>query len=252
MMQTSENTAPKLQRDYLLHKRLQRLVGEAVKDFGLIEPEDRILIGLSGGKDSLALLDLMGERMKRSNGYFSLEAVHVRMSNIQYESDTSYLEQKAAAWGVPFHVVETGFEADRNEKRTPCFLCSWNRRKTLFSVAQNLGCTKIALGHHQDDILNTALMNLTFNGSFSTMSVRISMRKFPLTIIRPLARIAESELREWADLKQYMPVKKVCPFDKVSNRTEIQKVTEQMALVNPDYRQNLWHALLKAGALIEE
>ena len=93
MMQTSENTAPKLQRDYLLHKRLQRLVGEAVKDFGLIEPEDRILIGLSGGKDSLALLDLMGERMKRSNGYFSLEAVHVRMSNIQYESDTSYLEQ---------------------------------------------------------------------------------------------------------------------------------------------------------------
>ena len=148
-MQTSENTAPKLQRDYLLHKRLQRLVGEAVKDLGLIEPEDRILIGLSGGKDSLALLDLMGERMKRSNGYFSLEAVHVRMSNIQYESDTSYLEQKAAAWGVPFHVVETGFEADRNEKRTPCFLCSWNRRKTLFSVAQNLGCTKIALGHHQ-------------------------------------------------------------------------------------------------------
>lgn len=251
MKATSENIAPKLQRDYLLHKRLQHLVGEAIKDFDLIETNDRVLIGLSGGKDSLALLDLMGERMKRSNGKFSLEAVHVRMKNIQYESDTSYLEQKAAEWGIPFHVVETGFDVDRKEKRTPCFLCSWNRRKTLFTVAQNLGCTKIALGHHQDDILNTALMNLTFNGSFSTMPVRISMKKFQMTIIRPLARITERELVEWAEVKHYLPVKKICPFDKVSNRTEIQKVTEQMRMINPDFRQNIWHALQKAGALIE-
>lgn len=119
MKATSENIAPKLQRDYLLHKRLQHLVGEAIKDFDLIETNDRVLIGLSGGKDSLALLDLMGERMKRSNGKFSLEAVHVRMKNIQYESDTSYLEQKAAEWGIPFHVVETGFDVDRKEKELP-------------------------------------------------------------------------------------------------------------------------------------
>lgn len=251
MKVTTESVAPKLRREYLLHKRLQRLVGEAIKDFSLLEPNDRVLIGLSGGKDSLALLDLLGERMKRSNHYFTLEAVHVRMKNIHYESDVSYLQDKAAEWGIPFHVVETGFEVDRKEKRSPCFLCSWNRRKTLFTMAQDLGCTKIALGHHQDDILNTALMNLTFNGTFSTMPVKISMRKFSMTIIRPLAKIVEKELIEWAEMKQYVSVKKQCPYDKASNRTEIQKVTEQLALVNPEYRQNLWHALLKAGALVE-
>lgn len=72
-----------------------------------------------------------------------------------------------------------------------------------------------------------------------------------MTIIRPLARITERELVEWAEVKHYLPVKKICPFDKVSNRTEIQKVTEQMRMINPDFRQNIWHALQKAGALIE-
>ena len=241
----------KLQPEYQLHKRLQRQLGEAIKEFSLIEKGDRILIGLSGGKDSLALLDLLGERMARSNHYFTIEAMHVRMRNIHYTSDTSYLQAQCKKWDIPFHVVETGFEPDRNAKRTPCFLCSWNRRKTLFNEAQRLHCNKIALGHHQDDILRTALMNLTFNGTFSTMPVRISMRKFCMTIIRPLARMAEDDLKSWAAMQHYHPVDKVCPFDGVSNRTNIQQVTAALATLTPNYRNNLWHALLKAGALIE-
>ena len=81
----------KLQPEYKLHKRLQRLMGDAIKEFSLIKKDDHILIGLSGGKDSLALLNLLGERMSRSNNYFRLEALHVRMNNIDYKSDTSYL-----------------------------------------------------------------------------------------------------------------------------------------------------------------
>ena len=242
----------KLQPEYKLHKRLIHQMSDACKDFGLIKQGDRILIGLSGGKDSLALLDLLGERMKHSNHFFEIEALHVRMSNIHYSSDISYLQAQADKWDIPFHLIETGFEADRNPKRTPCFLCSWNRRKVLFGQAQALGCNKIALGHHKDDILRTALMNMTFNGSFSTMPVRISMQKFHMTIIRPLAYCLEEDLREWAKLQKYQPVNKACPFDGASNRTNIQQATAELEKLSPDYRHHLWHALLKAGALTEE
>ncbi len=235
-----------------LRRKLQKRVGEAMKDFRLIERGDRILIGLSGGKDSLALLDLLGERMARSNGYFAVEALHVRMRNIHYASDTTYLQQQCERWNIPFHCVETGFEPDRNERRTPCFLCSWHRRKVLFSLAQQLGCNKIALGHHQDDLLRTALMNLTFNGTFSTMAARMEMRKFRMTVIRPLACTPEAELRQWAAVQEYRPVEKVCPHDTASNRTHIGTVVEALERLNPDSRHSLWHALKKAGALVEE
>lgn len=241
----------KLTERYKLHRRLQRLLGEAITEFGMIEANDKLLLGLSGGKDSLALLDLLGERMQKSNRFFAVEALHVRMRNIKYESDTSYLEQKAARWGIPFDVVEAGFEPDRDAKRTPCFLCSWNRRKVLFTQAQQRGCNKIALGHHQDDILRTALMNMAFNGSFSTMPAKIAMRKFPVTIVRPLAKMVESDLARWALINEYRPVCKVCPYDKESNRTNVLAVTDALGGLNPDYRRSLWHALFKSGALEE-
>lgn len=197
------------------------------------------------------MLDLMGERMQRSNHFFTLEAAHIRMRNIHYESDATYLQERAARWEIPFHLVETGFEEDRNAKRTPCFLCSWNRRKALFELAKQLDCRKIALGHHQDDLLRTALMNLTFNGTFSTMAAKLTMRKFPMTIIRPLAKIEEADLKLWAEMQHYEPVKKVCPYDVASNRARIQEVTAALEKLNPDYRRHLWHALVKAGALAE-
>lgn len=243
---------PKLSPKYQLHKRLHKQMRDAIKEFSLIQKEDKILLGLSGGKDSLTLLDLLGENMAHSNHYYSIEAIHIKVKQVDYQSDLSYLQQCADRWNIPFHVLEIDFEADRNEKRTPCFLCSWNRRKVLFETAQKLHCNKIALGHHQDDILRTALMNITFNGEFATMPARITMQKFPITIIRPLAKIKEEDIRTWASIREYQSLKKVCPFDNQSNRTHIEQVTEALEKVNPNYRTNLWHALLKAHALIEE
>lgn len=245
-------TSPNIGDTRTLRRKLQKRVGEAVKEFHLIDRGDRILVGLSGGKDSLALLDLLGERMARSNGYFAVEALHVRMRNIHYVSDASYLQEQCAWWNIPFHCVETGFEPDRNERRTPCFLCSWHRRKTLFAEAQRLGCNKIALGHHQDDLLRTALMNLTFNGTFSTMSAKMEMRKFCMTVIRPLACVREDDLRQWAQAQCYRPVEKVCPYDTASNRTRIATAMQVLETLNPDCRYSLWHALKKVGALVEE
>lgn len=242
----------KLRPEYRLHKRLMRQMGEAIREFQLISEGDRVLIGLSGGKDSLALLQLLGEMMVHTNRRFHMAALHVKMRGVDYLTDTSYLQEQCDRWGIPLLVRETEMPTDENHKRTPCFLCSWNRRKVLFRVAQEEGYNKIALGHHQDDILRTAVMNLSFNGTFSTMPVRLSMRKFPVSIIRPLAKMQEADLREWASIQHFQPVKKVCPHDQQSHRTSVGEVMDALQAFSPEYRQSLWHALVKAGCLVEE
>ena len=229
-----------------------RALYRGVRKYALIAPGDRILLGLSGGKDSLALLELLGEMRKRLNRSFSIEAVHVRMSNVEYLSDTDYLADFSIQHEAGFHVIERSFGPDRKANRTPCFLCAWHRRKALFDAAQQMGCAKIALGHHRDDILRTALMNLAFNGSFSTMPVRLRMRKFPVEMIRPLALIGETDLRLWASVRKYRPVEKQCPYESASNRTQVEGVANAFGQLNDGYKQSLWHALDKSGALVED
>ena len=235
-----------------LHSKILRCFREGVKEFQLVTPSDSILIGLSGGKDSLALLDFMGDMLRRSNNGFTLHALHVRMKGVDYQTDTNYLREQCERNKINFHERLVSFESDRNEKRTPCFLCSWNRRKTLFEVAQELGCNKIALGHHQDDILHTALMNLSYSGSFSTMPCKLKMQKMPLTIIRPLCKVREALLKEWAVVAEYQPLVKLCPHERASKRTEVSELFEQLEVQNPEFRASLWNALQKEGKLIEE
>ena len=189
-----------------LEHRLKERFVKAMATYHLIEDDDRILVGLSGGKDSLLLTELLANRAKIDHPRFSVEALHVRMENIQYETDTSYLQQFCDEQGVKLHLRTTRFEIgeetvndarDARRQKQPCFLCSWMRRKEMFNLAQELGCNKIALGHHQDDMLHTALMNLTFQGRFDTMPARLKMHKMPLTIIRPLCLIEEADIKAY-------------------------------------------------------
>lgn len=231
--------------------RIQRRLREAIHQYELIAPDDSVLIGLSGGKDSLALVALLGTLRQHYNRNFRLEAIHIKMANIKYEADFSFLSDFCAQYEVPFRLVETEFTPDKNEKRTPCFLCSWTRRKRLFEYAQREGFNNIALGHHQDDILKTAMMNLTYSGSFSTMPVRLKLDKMPLTIIRPLCLQHEDDLRNLAQIEGFEPLKKECPYDHESTRTSIDEVLTTMQRLNPESRHSLWHALEKAGKLVE-
>ena len=167
-------------------RRIERRFNKGVVQYNLIEEGDKILIGLSGGKDSLALIELLGRRARIFKPRFSVVAVHVVMKNIPYQSNLEYLRAHAETFGVPLVVYETSFDPSTDTRKSPCFLCSWNRRKALFTVAKEQGCNKIALGHHMDDILETLLMNLTYQGAFSTMPPRLVMKKFDMTIIRPM------------------------------------------------------------------
>ena len=244
-----------------LEHRLKERFVKAMATYHLIEDDDRILVGLSGGKDSLLLTELLANRAKIDHPRFSVEALHVRMENIQYETDTSYLQQFCDEQGVKLHLRTTRFEIgeetvndarDARRQKQPCFLCSWMRRKEMFNLAQELGCNKIALGHHQDDMLHTALMNLTFQGRFDTMPARLRMRKMPLTMIRPLCLIEEADIKAYAEMKGYQKQKKICPYETDSHRTDIKRLYDEIEQMNPEARYSIWRALNAENKLIEE
>ena len=139
----------------------------------------------------MALVEFLGRRSKIFKPKFQLMVAHVVMKNIPYHSDQDYLQSCAARYDIPFILHETQFDASTDTRKSPCFLCSWTRRKALFEIAKEHQCNKIALGHHQDDILETLLMNMTHQGSFGTMPPKLTMSKFAMEIIRPDFKISQ-------------------------------------------------------------
>ena len=280
-----------------LEEKLWKTFNKALGQYQLIDEDDKILVGLSGGKDSLFLLEMLARRQHILKPRFTLEALHVRMTNVQYETDTTYLQSFCDHIGVPLHIITTSFSptptaeasvsadaavpsgapvptsapvpadagvptagpvpavstagAIAGSKKPACFLCSWQRRKQLFNLAQELNCTKIAFGHHQDDIIHTALMNLTFQGHFSTMPAKLKMRKMPLTIIRPLCLCQEDDIRQYAEEHHYEKQIQLCPYEHDTNRTTAQTLFQHMQQLSKEARYSIWHALESDEKLVE-
>ncbi|WP_297678251.1 ATP-binding protein [uncultured Bacteroides sp.] len=224
-------------------RRIEKRFSKGVVEYGLIEDGDNILVGLSGGKDSLALVELLAKRARIYKPRFSVVVAHVVMKNIPYQSDMAYLKEYVESWGLPFVLYETEFDASTDTRKSPCFLCSWNRRKALFTIAKEHGCNKIALGHHMDDILETLLMNITFQGTFSSMPPCLVMKKFDMTIIRPMCLVHESDLAALALLRGYRKQVKNCPYEEQSHRSDMKEVLCQLEAMNPEARYSLWGSM---------
>ncbi|MDR0892803.1 MAG: tRNA 2-thiocytidine biosynthesis TtcA family protein [Mediterranea sp.] len=224
-------------------RRIERRFSKGVMQYGLIAEGDKILVGLSGGKDSLALVELLGRRARIYKPRFSVVAAHVVMRNIAYQSDTEYLRRHCEAYGIPFISYETSFDPDTDHRKSPCFLCSWNRRKALFTIAKEQGCNKIALGHHMDDILATLLMNITYQGAFGTMPPLLLMKKFDMTLIRPMCLVHEADLIEMAALRGYRKQVKNCPYESGSSRSEMRDILRRLEAMNPEARYSLWGSM---------
>ena len=221
---------------------------KACAEYGLIADGDHILVGLSGGKDSLALVELLGKRAQIYKPRFRVTALHVRVKERAYETDLSYLESFCAEVKVPLVVRDTEIgeivEGQKSKvESNPCFLCSWYRRKALFDVAQEMGCNKIALGHHRDDLIETLLMNLLYQGAFATMPPILQMDKMPLQIIRPLCLIDEAELVAYAAERGYRKQAKLCPFEHVSSREKVKGLLAQIKAMNPESMDSLYGAM---------
>lgn len=193
-------------------------IGKAIADYNLIEDKDKILVAVSGGKDSLSLLKLLAERKKWAPVNYELIAMHV-------ESDYECGDREYPRWlkkffkenGVKHHFEKIRLLKGKTKKRS-CFWCSWNRRKALFLAAERLGCNKVALGHHMDDIIETLLLNLFYHGEFSAMKARQELFEGKIVIIRPLCYVEESYLRRFSKESGFVAQPQRCGNADMSKR----------------------------------
>lgn len=226
-----------------IYRKIQKQFNRATKEYSMFADGDKILVALSGGKDSLTLLQLMSERSRIFKPSISIVAAHVTMVNIPYKTNIQSLQEFCEGLGIELHIAESSFDSSTDKRKSPCFLCSWNRRKALFTLAQELGCNKIALGHNMDDFIETMLMNITFQGAFSAMAPVMEMDKFPISIIRPLCLVNESDIEAYALESQFPPQIKNCPFENDSNRKAMKDLLAHLESLNPDARYNLWGSM---------
>jgi len=188
-----------------LQKRLRRLVGQAIGDFGLIEAGDRVMVCLSGGKDSYGLLDILLSLKDRAPLAFDIVAVNIDQKQPGFPAHVlpDYLDAR----GVPFHIAEQDTYSTVKrlipEGATMCSLCSRLRRGVLYRVAGELGATKIALGHHRDDLLATFFLNLFFGGKLKTMQPKLVSDDGRHVVIRPLAYVRERDLARYAQARAF-------------------------------------------------
>lgn len=224
-------------------ERIQRQFNKACVDYHLLEDGDRILLALSGGKDSLELCRLMARRARIFRPKIEVEAAHVVMDNIPYETDRSYLQRFCDDLGIKLHLLHSRFDESTDPRKTKCFLCAWNRRKTLFQFAGANGFNKVALGHHQDDILTTWLMNVTFEGNTGTMQPKLQMEHYNLQIIRPLCLVQEAWIKEVALQEGFEKQKTPCPYEEVTRRSDMNRIFHQLEQLNPEARHSMWKAI---------
>ena len=226
---------------YLLF--IQKTVGRAINRYGMIKAGDRIAVGISGGKDSIVLLETLALRRKRIPIHYELSAMHIHVKNVTDEIDLDYYTDLCKDLDVTFHQRSIEVDLDRDPKKSVCFVCSWHRRKELFCMVKESGCTRLALGHHMDDAIETLFLNMTFNSSISSMPPKLSMFDGEFDIIRPLILLTEKEVERYARIRSFPVKNSVCRYGSATRRAEMKRIVYEFVKMNRKAKKNIFTAM---------
>jgi tRNA 2-thiocytidine biosynthesis protein TtcA len=225
-------------------KEIKRLSGKAISQQNMIRHGDHVLVAISGGKDSLALLWILRERLKRIPISYQITAVHVDPGF--GGNATALIESFFTSNGFDYKIIESdiGPRAHGAENwENPCFLCSRMRRKLLFEMADALGCNRIALGHHKDDIIETLFLNIFYGASISTMLPVQELFGGKLVLIRPLYLLDEDLIRRYAEKMDFPKIRLNCPSAGATKREDIKNMLNGFYRKNRKIKGNIFHAL---------
>jgi tRNA 2-thiocytidine biosynthesis protein TtcA len=230
-MQSTTSLTPKQQFEAnKLTKRLRRLAGQAIADYSMIESGDKVMVCLSGGKDSYGLLDILLRLRENSPVPFELVAFNLDQKHPGYPAQV--LPDYLKSIGVPFHIAEQDTYSTVKrvipEGKTMCSLCSRLRRGVIYRVAGEIGATKIALGHHRDDIVNTLFLNMFFGGKMKAMSPKLVSDDGKHVVIRPLAYVEEADLEAYAAYREFP----IIPCDLCGSQDNLQRQQVKQMLID--------------------
>ena len=246
------------------HKCIFSAFAKAINEYELLKPGDKVAVCISGGKDSMLMAKLFQE-IKRHNK-FDFELVFLVMDPGYSEVNRLVIEKNARMLGVPITIFETQiFDAVYDVKQSPCYLCARMRRGYLYSKAKELGCNKIALGHHYDDVIETILMGMLYGAQVQTMMPKLHSTNFEgMELIRPMYYIREDDIMRWRDFNNLHFIQCACHFTDTcsscredgttaSKRMEIKQLIKDMKKVNPYVEGNIFKSVynVSLGTVIE-
>ncbi len=227
-----------------LKKKINHAIGNAIHDWDMILENDKILVGLSGGKDSQVLMNRLAALQKRAPVKFELFPVHI---DVGFEDSFSkelhgFITKTYGLLKIEYTNYGVLAHSEKN-RENPCFLCSRLRRKRLFELARKNGCRKIALGHHKDDIIETLFINIFYAGKIGTMKPRQSFFNGTLDIIRPLSYVEKNEISAFCESLGLPEFKNNCPSADKTKRGEIKDMLEVMYTHNKHIKGNIFRAM---------
>lgn len=226
-------------------QKVRQTAGKAINQYKMIGADDKVMVAVSGGKDSLSLLEILSSRRKGMPITYELHAAHIITEDVPYQINTEWLQSFCDELGVTLHLVKTRANLETAGKKKPCFACSRNRRKELFQLTHSLGIKKLAFGHHLDDAVETLVMNMAQHANISSIPAQLEMFDGKLEVIRPLILLTDAEMKQYADLLRFESLKRECPYEDHTIRLKARNIVEQMTSINPKARINIFNSMKK-------
>lgn len=238
-MSPEQRTAEKLLR------KICRKAGNTLRDHAMIREGDHVLVGLSGGKDSMILLQVLAESRRVMPADFTITAAHIAAEGIGYHIDRGHLENFCRGLDIPleYRVIAPDFEKDPS--KAACFVCSWHRRRELFALTRELHCNKLALGHHRMDAVETLLLNMIYHGSISSLPYSLKMFGGRVLLIRPLMDLDEKILDEYSELNSLVKTEKGCPHEDRTRRENIARLLASIEALHGPGPANIFRSMGK-------